>query len=126
MVTYTTRSANLMLRALGLSLYLACLGLDAGAHFFDTVFRPEGLLWIATGFALTVVPVLIMGILQVAEDRFRNNGGYAVRKHGKPHGAELRQRHHSGRQSVCSLCYGLSAVHVSTGNYSPSAAHVLH
>ena len=64
--------------------------------------------------------------LQVAEDRFRNNGGYAVRKHGKPHGAELRQRHHSGRQSVCSLCYGLSAVHVSTGNYSPSAAHVLH
>ena len=64
--------------------------------------------------------------LQVAEDRFRNNGGYAVRKHGKPHGAELRQRHHSGRQSVCSLCYGLSAVHVSTGNHSPSAAHVLH
>jgi len=60
MITYTTRSANLMLRALGLSLYLACLGLDAGAHFFDTVFRPEGLLWIATGFALTVVPVLIL------------------------------------------------------------------
>ena len=46
-----------------MSLYLACLGLDAGAHFFDTVFRPEGLLWIATGFALTVVPVLIMGIV---------------------------------------------------------------
>ena len=37
MITYTTRSANLMLRALGLSMYLACLGLDAGAHFFDTV-----------------------------------------------------------------------------------------
>ncbi len=63
MVTYTTRSANLMLRALGLSLYLACLGLDAGAHFFDTVFRPEGLLWIAVGCALTVVPVLIMGVI---------------------------------------------------------------
>ena len=63
MVTYTTRSANLMLRALGLSLYLACLGLDAGAHFFDTVFRPEGLLWIAVGCALTVVPVLIMGVM---------------------------------------------------------------
>jgi AspT/YidE/YbjL antiporter-like protein len=63
MVTYTTRSANLMLRALGLSLYLACLGLDAGVHFFDTVFRPEGLLWIAVGFALTVIPVLIMGII---------------------------------------------------------------
>lgn len=63
MITYTTRSANLMLRALGLSLYLACLGLDAGAHFFDTVFRPEGLLWIATGFVLTVVPVLLVGLL---------------------------------------------------------------
>ena len=63
MVTYTTRSANLMLRALGLSLYLACLGLDAGAHFFETVFRPEGLLWIAAGFVLTVVPVLIMGVI---------------------------------------------------------------
>ena len=63
MITYTTRSANLMLRALGLSLYLACLGLDAGAHFFDTVFRPEGLLWIAAGFTLTVVPVLIVGVI---------------------------------------------------------------
>ncbi len=63
MVTYTTRSANLMLRALGLSLYLACLGLDAGTHFFQTVFRPEGLLWIAVGCALTVIPILIMGII---------------------------------------------------------------
>ena len=61
MITYTTRSANLMLRSLGLSLYLACLGLDAGAHFFETVFRPEGLLWIGTGFVLTLVPVLIVG-----------------------------------------------------------------
>lgn len=63
MVTYTTRSANLMLRALGLSLYLACLGLDTGAHFFETVFRPEGALWIAVGFALTVIPVLIVGVV---------------------------------------------------------------
>lgn len=63
MVTYTTRSANLILRALGLSLYLACLGLDAGAHFFETVFRPEGALWIAVGFALTVIPVLIVGVV---------------------------------------------------------------
>ncbi len=61
MITYTTRSANLMLRALGLSFYLACLGLDAGAHFFDTVFRPEGLLWIGLGFGLTVVPTVLVG-----------------------------------------------------------------
>lgn len=63
MVTYTTRSANLMLRALGLSMYLACLGLDAGARFFDTVFRPEGLLWIGVGFGLTIIPTLIVGII---------------------------------------------------------------
>lgn len=62
MITYTTRSANLMLRGLGLSMYLACLGLDAGAHFFETVFRPEGLLWVGLGFALTVVPVVLVGV----------------------------------------------------------------
>ncbi|WP_071146239.1 putative transporter [Bacteroides ihuae] len=63
MVTYTTRSANLMLRALGLSMYLACLGLDAGTHFFETIFRPEGLLWIGVGFGMTVIPVLLVGIV---------------------------------------------------------------
>ena len=63
MVTYTTRSANLMLRALGLSLYLACLGLDAGAHFFETVMRPEGAIWIAVGFAITFIPVVIMALV---------------------------------------------------------------
>lgn len=62
MITYTTRSANLMLRGLGLSMYLACLGLDAGAHFFETVFRPEGLLWIGLGFAITFVPVVLVAI----------------------------------------------------------------
>lgn len=61
MITYITRSANLMLRGLGLSLYLACLGLAAGSQFFETVVRPEGLLWVAAGFGLTVVPVLLVG-----------------------------------------------------------------
>ena len=63
LVTYTTRSANLMLRGIGLSLYLACLGLDAGAHFFETVMRPEGALWIGTGFVITFVPVVIMALI---------------------------------------------------------------
>lgn len=63
LVTYTTRSANLMLRGIGLSLYLACLGLDAGAHFFETVMRPEGVLWIGIGFAITFIPVVIMAIV---------------------------------------------------------------
>ena len=61
MITYPTLSANLMLRGIGLSRYLACLGLDAGAHFFDTVMRPEGAMWIGLGFALTLLPVLVMG-----------------------------------------------------------------
>ena len=63
MVTYVTRSANLMLRALGLSLYLACLGIDAGSQFFETVVRPEGVMWVLIGFLLTVVPVLIIGFI---------------------------------------------------------------
>ena len=63
MITYTTPSANLMLRGLGLTLYLACLGLDSGAHFFETVFRPEGALWIGIGFLLTTLPILIVGML---------------------------------------------------------------
>lgn len=60
LVTYTTRSANLMMRGIGLSLYLACLGLASGTHFFETVMRPEGLLWVGLGFVITVVPVLVM------------------------------------------------------------------
>ena len=63
MITYTTRSANLMLRALGLTLYLACLGLDAGAHFFETVFRAEGAMWVGIGAVMTMVPVIIVGFI---------------------------------------------------------------
>lgn len=63
LVTYTTRSANLMLRGIGLSLYLACLGIDSGTHFFETVMRPEGAIWIGIGFVLTIVPVIIMAIV---------------------------------------------------------------
>lgn len=63
MITYTTQSANLMLRALGLSMFLACLGLRTGGGFFETVFRPEGLLWIGLGFGLTVIPILIVGVI---------------------------------------------------------------
>lgn len=60
---YTTSSANLMLRSIGLALYLACLGLASGPDFFATVVRHEGLLWVGTGFLLTVIPVLLVGWL---------------------------------------------------------------
>lgn len=65
LVTYTTRSANLMLRGIGLSLYLACLGLDAGAHFFETVMRPEGAIWVGLGFLITFIPVVIMALISM-------------------------------------------------------------
>lgn len=68
-VTYTTRSASLMLRKLGLSLYLACLGLEAGGQFFETIVRPEGLLWIALGAVITIVPVVAVGITMVLTRR---------------------------------------------------------
>lgn len=61
--TYTTHSANLMLRQLGLTFYLAALGLSAGPEFFSTVFRPEGLIWIGISVVLTFVPVLLVGFI---------------------------------------------------------------
>ena len=63
MVTYTTRSANLMLRGIGLSLFLACLGLDAGGQFINTIMRGEGLTWIGAGFIITLLPSLVMTIV---------------------------------------------------------------
>lgn len=63
LVTYTTRSANLMLRGIGLSLFLACLGLSAGAGFVDTIMRADGLEWIGLGFLITLIPSMIMCVL---------------------------------------------------------------
>ena len=63
LTTYTTQSANLMMRQFGIVIYLAGLGIDSGAHFFETVFRAEGLMWIGVGFLLTIIPVLIVGII---------------------------------------------------------------
>lgn len=61
--TYATQSTNLFIRQFGIVVYLACLGISAGADFFETVLRPEGLLWIGTGAILTFIPVIIMGII---------------------------------------------------------------
>ena len=57
--------ASLINYADGLSLYLACLGLDAGAHFFETVMRPEGALWVGIGFLITFIPVVIMALVSL-------------------------------------------------------------
>lgn len=61
--TYTTQSTNLFMREFGLVIYLACLGIDSGGTFFETIVKPEGLLWIALGFLITTLPVLIIGVI---------------------------------------------------------------
>ena len=61
--TYTTQSANLMLRQLGLTIFLAGLGLSAGKGFFEAVLSAEGLIWVLTSITLAIVPVLIVGFI---------------------------------------------------------------
>lgn len=63
LITYTTQSANLMLREMGISLFLASVGISAGAEFVDTVVSPDGLLWILSGVLITMIPALTVGII---------------------------------------------------------------
>ena len=71
LVTYTSTSANLMLREIGICLFLASVGLGAGEKFAETVFNAQGLTWVMWGFIITVVPLLIMSI--VARAKFKLN-----------------------------------------------------
>lgn len=61
LVTYTTTSANMMLREIGLVLFLASVGIKAGAGFVQTVVEGDGLLYVLTGFLITVIPILVIG-----------------------------------------------------------------
>ena len=63
LITYTTTSANLMLREIGLALFLASVGIKAGAHFWDTVIQGDGIKYVYTGFIITVIPILIIGTI---------------------------------------------------------------
>ena len=71
LVTYTTTSANMMLREIGLVLFLASVGIKAGAGFLDTVMQGDGLLYVLTGFLITIIPILIVG--PIARLRFKFN-----------------------------------------------------
>ena len=62
-VTYTTASANLMLREIGISVFLACVGLEAGKSFVPTLLQGDGLLWMACGAAITIIPLLLSGLI---------------------------------------------------------------
>ncbi|RHJ95194.1 putative transporter [Parabacteroides bouchesdurhonensis] len=63
LITYTTQSANFMLREIGITLFLACVGLSAGDGFVDTIVNNGGLAWIGYGFIITTVPLLIIGCI---------------------------------------------------------------
>lgn len=63
LVTYTTMSANLMLREIGIVLFLASVGIEAGEHFVQTVVEGSGLLYVGYGFLITVIPLLIIGLI---------------------------------------------------------------
>ena len=71
LVTYTTTSANMMLREIGLVLFLASVGIKAGANFFETVVEGDGLLYVFTGFLITTIPILIVG--PIARLKFKFN-----------------------------------------------------
>ena len=72
LVTYTTMSANLMLREIGIVLFLASVGIEAGEHFVQTVVEGSGLLYVGYGFLITVIPLLIIGMIS----RFYCKGNY--------------------------------------------------
>lgn len=69
--TYTTTSANMMLREMGLVLFLASVGIKAGANFWNTVVQGDGLMYVFTGFLITIIPILIVGV--VARLKFKFN-----------------------------------------------------
>ncbi|MDY4409034.1 MAG: putative transporter [Prevotella sp.] len=71
LVTYTTTSANMMLREIGLVLFLASVGIKAGDGFFENVIQGDGLKFVYTGFLITIIPLLIVGI--TARWRYRFN-----------------------------------------------------
>ena len=62
-VTYTTSSANLMIREIGIALFLACVGLGAGEQFVDSIVNKGGYMWILYGALITIIPILIAGIV---------------------------------------------------------------
>ena len=68
--TYTTTSANMMLREIGLVLFLASVGVKAGANFWHTVVQGDGLMYVFTGFLITIIPILIVGVIARLKYKF--------------------------------------------------------
>jgi len=76
LITYTNTSANLLLREIGICLFLASVGIAAGANFADTVFNTTGAKWVLYGFLITTIPLLVIGI--IARWKFKVNYLYIL------------------------------------------------
>ncbi|MEE1298380.1 MAG: putative transporter [Muribaculaceae bacterium] len=66
-ITYTSSAANLLLREVGICLFLASVGISAGAEFADTVFNSTGAMWVLYGFLITFIPLVIVGFIARAK-----------------------------------------------------------
>ena len=70
LVTYTTTSANMMLREIGLVLFLASVGIKAGAGFLETIVQGDGIKYVYTGFLITIIPIFIVGVIARLKYKF--------------------------------------------------------
>ena len=91
LATYTTQSANLMLRQLGLTIFLAGLGLSAGDGFIDAVFSIEGLHWVLISISIAVIPVLIVGFIaaKIFKTSYADNVGMLCGSMANPFALEF-------------------------------------
>ena len=127
LVTYTTTSANMMLREIGLVLFLASVGIKAGAGFWDTVVQGDGLKYVGCGFLITVIPILIIGT--IARLKFKFNYftimGMLAGTYTDPPALAYANASCSKGGSSCRILYGLSIEHVPPYLYSPDSGAVL-
>ena len=122
MITYTTVSANLMLREIGISMFLAAVGLGAGSGFVETIVG-GGWKWIGYGFIITVLPLLITGFIahKWGKGGFLYADGDDGRRNDRPARTLLRLQHIAQRPSGSGIYDGLSAYHVSANYHGPDA-----
>lgn len=78
LITYTTQSANLLLRELGIVLYLACLGIDSGAGFVNTLVNGNGLELVGWGVLISILPMLIVGIFVLGYMKMEKSTAYGM------------------------------------------------
>lgn len=117
LVTYTTQSANLMLREIGITMFLACVGLNAGGGFIDTIVNRGGFIWIGYGFIITMLPLLVIGLIgrYYCKLNYFMLIGLLAGSMTRSACAGLCECNGGKRCSGCQLCDGLSLDDVPAG-----------